>query len=241
MPKHRSSQDYHDNWQQPEYQSYNQDIDSDLGQALRLAEQGYGDSGVMVAFGRCEMKKTGLEIPSDFTEDEWEEIGQVLRGIDTAIQWILGDWTNWYVERQNPVDDNARGELYNKVATRFDLNKNTLQTYAWIARQVGVSIRVETLSFTHHRQVAKLPMGEQVSWLQDAVDNDWSASELRKAINVETEKPALPRRFENLINDKRAKAIGRIQKRLQKGTPPALKDIEAVRAWLNRVEQEISE
>ena len=35
-----------------------------------------------------------LNLPTGLAFEEWEEWGQFLRGVETGVQWWVGDWLN---------------------------------------------------------------------------------------------------------------------------------------------------
>lgn len=165
-----------------ELEAENERLKSERDKAIQTL-----NSGGVVVIGRCELTPTGLLFPSDLTIEEWSDIGQTLRRLDTSLQWMLGDWANWFVESQNPKDDNERGVLYDNLAEEFDMKKRTIQDYAYVSRGVGVSERSETLSFGHHRIVASLHRDEQMEWLQKAEANNWSVAQLRNEIKGDSQ------------------------------------------------------
>lgn len=141
-------------------------------------------------YGRFWLSKTGLTIPEDITADEWGQMGLVLLHLQGSLQWLLGDWLAFGETRQ-------WGETYRQVAEEFGKEVETLWTYTFVARSVNYSIRIEELSFSHHRLVAglKTPDGSpdvetQTYWLTQAKQNRWTLSQMREA--MKDDPPALP-------------------------------------------------
>ena len=62
-------------------------------------------------------------------------------------------------------------EEYEAAVRATGLDRSTLHTYAHVARRVDPTIRRETLSWEHHKVVAKLPPEEQQRWLDAAEEN----------------------------------------------------------------------
>jgi len=89
-------------------------------------------------------RKTGLDLPSELSKDEWEDIGIKLKQLDTAIGWMIGDWLNhgqW-----------KWGEKYtNKYARSLGYEEKTLRKFASVSRRTEMSLRSDKLSFKHHR------------------------------------------------------------------------------------------
>ncbi|MBU1480031.1 MAG: hypothetical protein KJ694_22140 [Gammaproteobacteria bacterium] len=117
--------------------------------------------------------------PANLSFDDWDAIGQQLGQVERAIRWLIGDWLN-YGERR-------WGETYAQAIGDDRFSAQTLYDYAWVARQVPISARTETLSWTHHKYVAHLPAAEQVVWLKRAEAGGWSSRELQQRL-----KGALP-------------------------------------------------
>lgn len=127
--------------------------------------------------------RTGLEFVGDVSEDEYEIFGQTLLQIDTAYQWIVGDYLAYGV-------DNNYG-MAKDFAETLGREPKTISNWVSICRQVTSSHRWEDLSFKHHEYVASLSPEEQDYWLEKAaIGNEkagdahkvWSANKLRQEI-----------------------------------------------------------
>lgn len=125
---------------------------------------------------------TALALPDDLAFEDWERTGEQLRLITEACQWWVGDWLN-YGERNY-------GEKYAQALDHTDYDYGTLATFAWVAKHVEVSTRIETLSWSHHRQVAPLGPADQDRWLTAAEANEWSVGQLRKQIKGASQEDA---------------------------------------------------
>lgn len=124
-----------------------------------------------MTYKRATMTPVGLVLPDDLTDDELVEIGEMLRGMENSIQWLLGDWLN-RAER-------VWGRVYRDVP---DYSYQTLRDYAYVARNVELSIRNRQLSFAHHRLVAALPPEYQKEWLDYAAEENMSVGQMRNAM-----------------------------------------------------------
>jgi hypothetical protein len=124
-----------------------------------------------LTYKRSVMTPVGLVMPDDVTDDELVELGEILRGMENSVQWLLGDWLN-RAER-------VWGTVYKDVP---EYSYQTLRDYAYVARHVELSIRNRQLSFAHHRLVAALPPDDQQAWLDYAAQNNLSIADLRKAM-----------------------------------------------------------
>lgn len=116
------------------------------------------------------VSETALDLPKSLSFDDWERVGRTLGQIERACQWWIGDWVNF--------GEQAYGEKYAQAVEATGLEYNTVATYAWVAREIESSTRVENLSFSHHREVAHLERPKQKAWLIKAQAGEWSRSHL---------------------------------------------------------------
>jgi hypothetical protein len=142
-------------------------------------------------FRGLKMKAIGLDkdsIPTDMSENELLEIVHTLRQVNEAMQWTVGDLINHACSKW--------GEKYSHYAKATGYTEKTLREYAYVARSVNLSIRMDRLSFGHHQLVAGFkdtegkPLSDtQQDWLSMAAAGDnpddnqvWSVARLRQAI-----------------------------------------------------------
>ena len=118
---------------------------------------------------------TGLIVTDENVPfDLWSTYGEALQRVEAAIQWVIGDWLNYGEEKY--------GEDYAAALPDTDRGYESLGQCKWVAKAVEPSTRVQELSWSHHREVAKLEPESQKFWLDLAVEYDWSVRELRDAI-----------------------------------------------------------
>jgi len=117
--------------------------------------------------------KTALQLPASMSFDEWEQVGEQLQHAQRAVMWWLGDW--W-----------AYGERYGEDASQAsDLpSAKTLANAASVCMRIGPSRRRESLSFSHHAEVAYLDADIADRLLDLAEEHEWTRSELRKQIRI---------------------------------------------------------
>lgn len=116
----------------------------------------------------------GWKLPTNLDEIDWMKCGKFLARTEAAIQWWVGDWWKYGVERE--YGDGA------ELAERTGMDLATIQTYAWVCGCYEISIRIENVSFSHHRLVADLPPRERTRWLQRAARDGLSVSQMRALI-----------------------------------------------------------
>jgi len=140
------------------------------------------DEGVL-GVKNIQIHRTGLQFVGIVSEEEYEIFGQTLLQIETAYQWIVGDYLAYGA-------DNGYGRGV-EIAEQLGKSSQTVWNWVSVARYVEYYRRQEVLSFTHHEAVAGLSPDEQTLWLKEAIKgNDkkgdahqmWSASRLRKEI-----------------------------------------------------------
>jgi hypothetical protein len=124
---------------------------------------------------------TGLTLPSDMAVETWLAVGERLKLLERSVQWGIGDWLN-YGER-------SYGEMFSQALSEFDFERQTLENWKYTALHVEASRRRETLSFSHHVEVASQEPERQVELLDGAECQGWTVRELRKVVKGEVEKP----------------------------------------------------
>lgn len=121
----------------------------------------------------------GLQVDGEITRQDWEETGRLLQRIDVSLQWLIGD----FIVAGEELNYGQQEEL----AQQFGFQYGTVRTYATVARNVDLSIRVDKLSFKHHQLVAALPQERQVHWLNLAAEGEdgkiWSTGRLQQEIS----------------------------------------------------------
>jgi len=110
------------------------------------------------------LTKTGWELPSTLTKEQWIDYGSRFAELGGAVQWGWGDWWNSgnfeHGERKRIVEsDSWNGLAY-----------ETLKNYGVVAEFFEMSHRCD-LSFKHHMSCSSLPIDEALKVLDWAVEN----------------------------------------------------------------------
>lgn len=126
---------------------------------------------------------TGVQFADTVTQKDWEAFGEMVVNINTAIQWIIGDWLAYGIQRE-------WGKTYEEAAQLTGYTVETLRDFVWVASSIDLSLRNDTLSFTHHRAVAHLPPEQQVSFLETAAKERWSMRTLRSQVSGDATPPS---------------------------------------------------
>jgi hypothetical protein len=126
----------------------------------------------------------GLVIPEGLPVEDWQTLMSLLPRMGDAVRWALGDALNYGEARY--------GNKYTAAMDATGIKKETLIQYASLARRFETCTRVHVLSWSHHREVADLPITERGEWLLYAAENRLTTRALREAINAaEEEEKAL--------------------------------------------------
>ena len=136
-----------------------------------------------ISHGPFRATTTGLVVTEDDVPYEvWEAYGSGIRRVEGAIQWLIGDWLN-YGERKY-------GEMYTQglEPSEYDL----LAKYKWVSGAVESCFRKQELSWSHHKEVAKLEPEEQAYWLDEAIKRGYTMRGLRDAIRDEDKESVSP-------------------------------------------------
>jgi hypothetical protein len=115
----------------------------------------------------------------DFTE--WATAGRRLSAMGRCGQWGLGDWIRY---------GNTRfGERYAWAARVTGYDVQTLMNMVYVASRFEISRRRENLSWSHHETLAALDPDEQDKWLDRAVEDRLSISDLRGELRSRRRNP----------------------------------------------------
>jgi hypothetical protein len=139
-------------------------------------------SAELVRTGQVSMTETSWQADPAMSYDEWVDQGRRLGVMGRACQWWIGDWIN-HGER-------AYGERYTQAVEETGLDTQTLMNCAWVAASVAPSLRVERLSWSHHREVAALDDDAKQRWLAVAEEEELPVAKL--AARIKADQPTAP-------------------------------------------------
>lgn len=104
---------------------------------------------------------------------EWRAAGIAAQQMAASALWWVGDW---YLYGERTFGHSSAQE----IAAEAGYKVGTVQNAAWVCERIDPSRRRESLSFSHHAEVASLPMDEQEAWLDLAQEANWTRAELRR-------------------------------------------------------------
>jgi hypothetical protein len=104
--------------------------------------------------------------------EEAEALGRFLGAIRDWTAFAIGDWLR-FVEAAFP-------DRVSQMVEATGRAYRTLENYRWVAGRIPIERRrTPTLSFSHHREVAKLDPPEQERWLDRAAEQGLTSETLR--------------------------------------------------------------
>jgi hypothetical protein len=111
---------------------------------------------------------------AELTVDEWQRFGPRIGLLSKSTNWWLGDWVRFGQRRYD--------QRYRAAAELTGYDEQTLMNLAYVANRFAISRRRETLSWSHHAEVAKLESESQDFWLNRAEQDQLSVRKLRTQI-----------------------------------------------------------
>lgn len=135
---------------------------------------------------------TGIQVVRQSTPQEWENYGEILRRVDEAKQWAIGDWL---VDGKTHYGDG----LYDRASSILGIDKNQLMNFKSISDRFRISQRCEICSWGQHRELSSLKKittneSGKMSWsdehdidkaqefLSQAAKENLSVRDLRQAV-----------------------------------------------------------
>ena len=124
---------------------------------------------------RGNLTESGYVPPEDLKRHEWEAAGQSFRSVERASRFWIGDWVI--------AGERMYGVTYKRAAELTGREESDIRSMASVSGRVPVANRLTNrLSWSHHAAVADLASELQKQWLEAALSNNWSKTELRRQI-----------------------------------------------------------
>ena len=129
---------------------------------------------------KVQITNTALMLPDEMTPDGCVE---VVKGIskfkddfDGTYRFVIGDAVVF-------AQDKFGTSVYPQVMSECKLDIQDVRNCVYVARNVPPAIRLEGLSWSHHREVAGIQDPKvKLKLLQTARDNKWSREQLRATV-----------------------------------------------------------
>lgn len=140
----------------------------------------------LVTINGAKLTPTSAEFGDGLELDirQWGDIGRALCSLNAASQWWIGDWVN-YGERTYQKNKEALSFFGKEIlGEQNGYELATIKQYSFVCRHVKPLLRINGLSFSHHREVAGAAPEDQEKWLRRAFAGDdgkkWSVGRLRE-------------------------------------------------------------
>jgi hypothetical protein len=152
---------------------------------------------------KANISPIGLRFTGELTLDEWKSLAPSLGQAARSVSFVIGDWLVYgdsLFGTDGPPNKRVASRLYEFASQHTGIDITTLQSFAYVSRNVPYPMRTEQLSWEHHRLIAKLPEPEQANWIETCISENQSGQRmstrrLRKSLNlgrVATEKDLEP-------------------------------------------------
>jgi hypothetical protein len=111
---------------------------------------------------------------AELTLAGWVRQGRWLGAVGRGSGWWIGDWLRYGTVRY--------GDRYGPAARVTGYDVQTLMNMAYVAGRFDMSRRRDSLSFSHHAELAGLPPEEQDLWLDRTEAGGLSVRSLRSEL-----------------------------------------------------------
>lgn len=135
----------------------------------------------LVKYSKAVFEKHSLIIDESITIDEWKELGKSIRQVEGSVQFWIGDWAR-FGEKKGFIINGVKSDFYDQLEDATGYARGTIKNYKIIADSVDLSLRNDSLTFSHHKEVATLPEGKQIEYLTKASEEKLSVRDLREEI-----------------------------------------------------------
>ena len=144
----------------------------------------YEDTSNEMSIGGFRLTPTGLSIDGNPSFEEFDQLGKYLRRVHTGYQWWWGDWLLY--------GEGAYGERFSQALEATDWEESTLRQYAWVAKNVEQSNRLDGVAFGHYANgIASLEPAEQLVWAERIKAEGLTQSQFISRLRSETKEVTL--------------------------------------------------
>jgi len=107
----------------------------------------------------------------ELAHPDWIAAGRRLGSIGRCSQWWVGDWLSYGTTRW--------GEKYGEAAKVTGYDGKSLRNIAYVSSRFDVSRRRDSLTWSHHAELASLDPESQETWLDRITADRLSVADLR--------------------------------------------------------------
>jgi hypothetical protein len=109
-----------------------------------------------------QLSPVGMTLPDSIDEDQWNEIGDQVMRLETASNWILGDW---WAHGQHLYGERKKWVAEQKAKRSQVKSFKTLHHYGTVCRAFESARRRALVSFEMHRELLGLSEAKQDKFL----------------------------------------------------------------------------
>ena len=117
------------------------------------------------------LEETHLSFLSGLTFDTWAGAVQELARLTRCSAWWLGDAL--------VVGEAKFGEDASQIESELGHDYQYLADLKWVAKRIPPEDRSPSLSWSHHRELAKFEPAQREQWLTKAESEGWTRTQLR--------------------------------------------------------------
>jgi hypothetical protein len=125
---------------------------------------------------RRDTSPVGWVAEPDMEKRVWVMHGRRIARMDSATNWWIGDWMRYGTARY--------GEKYEVAATITGYESKTLMNMAFVSSRFAVQRRRAHISWSHHAELAGLPLDDQDDWLARLEHEPMSVRSLRQELKL---------------------------------------------------------
>jgi hypothetical protein len=127
------------------------------------------------------LTRTGLRLHGDISKERMYALGQLIGEMHTAFQFAAGDFL---VEC-----DQRFGHEADQLMEALGISLESQKQYWRVAKGIPEEMRVEGISWSHHRAVCHLSADEITFYLKEAKEKQWP----KRVLEQEIKKDLAPR------------------------------------------------
>ncbi len=150
-----------------------------VGGPMSVALQRIGEP-----YGQARITAVAWVADEELAYEEWLRQGSRLGLASRSAAWWIGDWVRYGTAKY--------GDKYSAAVRVTGYDRQTLMNMVYVATRFDVSRRRETLSWSHHAELAPLEQDDQEAWLNRAVSDRLSVRDLREALAPVKQRAARP-------------------------------------------------
>lgn len=137
---------------------------------------------------------TGIEIVRDSTIKEWENYGHILKRIDEAKQWAIGDWLK---DGKKHYGDG----LYEKASLVLGIEVGKLKQYKSTSDNLETCLRKHLLTWSHHYELLSIKKIIQNETGKYELSKDIDMDKIQDFLNKAEKDKLSVRELRNVVSD----------------------------------------